>query len=172
MKKSADWDRSFRPATYWPEQSGAKEAPVMTAYLAELEPGEAEIARIQMLSTLGDVISLRAKRDAAGGIHYRFCDEYPEDEKVYEFSPVASDESLTFGEIVDLLDGARCSDSYEPEPRLIWGILRMNLDSGLDNYKEIERFITVASAFYPQLTEYFRWRIRQWIAAWLRDCRH
>jgi hypothetical protein len=169
MKKSTEWDRSFRPTTYWKAKPNKKA--VAAGYLPDLEPGEVEIARIEMLSTLSDVISLRAQRDADGRIHHRFCDEYPEDEKVYEFSPVVSDEPLSFGEVADLLDNARCSDAYEDEPRVIWGILQMNRDNGLDDQEQLEGFVRVVSPFYPQLTEYFRWRTRQWLAQGVRAAR-
>jgi hypothetical protein len=169
MKKSTEWDRSFRPTTYWKAKPNSKA--VAAGHLPDLEPGEVEIARIEMLSTLSDVISLRAKRDAAGRIHYRLCDEHSEDEKVYDFSPTVSDEPLSFGEIADLLDDARCSDSYEDEPRVIWGILQMNRDGGLDDQGQLEAFVRLVSPFYPQLTDYFRWRIRQWLAEGVRAAR-
>lgn len=166
MKSSTEWNLAFRPTTYWKTTPGKKIIPAGS--LPNFECGEVEIARIQMQSTLGDVISLRARREASGRILYQFYDEYPENDIAYEFSPEASSEPLSFGEVVNLLDNARCSEPYEDESRVIWSFIKMNRESGVDDQKQLLTFIRVISPFYPQLIDYFRWRTRQWLAENIR----
>lgn len=105
-------------------------------YLPDLEAGEVEIARIELESVTADVISLRARR-ADKRIHYRLVDEY---ETQYEIEPASSDEPLTFGELVELINN---SDDGE---RLWFQSLRD---------KNREGFIHVSSEFYPQLAAYY-----------------
>jgi hypothetical protein len=80
-------------------------------YLPDLAPGEVEIARIELASTTADVIAVFARREG-DHIRYRLVDEYQD--LLYDFSPERSDEPLSLGELVGLLDHA-CA--YEGPPR-------------------------------------------------------
>src|SRR5207245_8542767 len=84
-----------------------------------------------------DVISLRARR-ADKRIHYRLVDEY---ETQYEIEPASSDEPLTFGELVELIN------NIQREGDLWFQSLR---DANR------ESFIHVSSEFYPQLAAYYQ----------------
>ena len=92
-------------------------------YLPDLEPAVVEIARIEMESTTGDVISLRAAPEPSGAISYQLVDEY---EQEFSFSPTTTPLPLTFGEIADLLDKATIAGEMEYR-RGIWGPLTANL---------------------------------------------
>lgn len=134
-------------------------------YLPDLEPAVVEIARIEMASTTGDVISLRAAPEPSGAISYQLVDEY---EQELSFSPTTTPLPLTFGEIADLLDKATIA---EDEFEVIWGPLTANAYEGGDGPRGVKGFIRVVSPFYPDLEPYFDWRVRQWIAEQLRSLR-
>ena len=110
-----DWDA--RPETYWDGRglfqgdAGFQRAqPAIPAglvgeHLPKLEGGEVEIALITMRSTMGDVISIRARQDGEV-IRYIVVDEYEDErqgEPGYEFEPEQSSEPLTFRELTDLI---------------------------------------------------------------------
>ncbi len=167
-----------RPATYWPEgrnlPSGAPteaeraESAVLGttlhpsflggAYLPEALPGEVEIAHIEFRSTTADVISMRA-RPIGNGIAYRLVDEY---ENEWQIPQDRSQQPLTLGEMVELLDSAHLAD--EPELRgLTIGLRQLNL---MDPSKasELVDFVRVTSRFYPELEQIDRDRAKTWAA--------
>lgn len=68
-------------------------------YLPELEKGELEIARIELSSTTGDVISLYAKKSEARYI-YRVVDEY-EGDTLSGAANMEAEHILTLGQMAD-----------------------------------------------------------------------
>lgn len=74
-------------------------------YRPDLGP-EVEIARIVLASTTMDVFSVRA-RLVDGAYHYSMVDEYSTD---FSLTPSASDQPLTLGELVGVLDTADGQD--------------------------------------------------------------
>ena len=125
-------------------------------YLPALEPGEVEIARVELESVTGDVIQVRA-RLAEYGIHYRVVDEYgsrlvPTIER--------SDQPLSFGELVNLIDGT--SHKGESQIGLTDWYLDMNYDGGSTEAVDLISFVTVSSAHYPTLERYYGDRTLAW----------
>lgn len=130
-------------------------------YLPDLEGGEVEIARIELLSVTRDVFSLRARPDGQG-IRYGFAGEYDGD---IAFSPQASVEPLTLGELVSLLDGAH-DPEWEGirEPGLLEGFWQAQVDYGSETPAQAVRFATARSEVYPMLADYYGARALVWAA--------
>ncbi len=131
-------------------------------YLPKMEGDEVEIARIDLESVTADAIDVRARRED-GPIHYRIVDEY---ETVFEISPTVSAEPLTLGELIELIDTA--ADSGGESRGLTDFYLDLNLD-GVDAPEELLGFVTVSSAFYPQLGRYYDDRSRAWVEETKRE---
>jgi hypothetical protein len=121
-------------------------------YLPPLQDEEVEIARISLESTTFDQISVRARRDGKR-IRYRICDEY---ETGFEVRPESSAQPLTMGELIGLIDGA-------DEHGLVLGPIAGNLDGGSD-VDSMRGFVTVSSAFYPQLGAWYEREIGSYLA--------
>ncbi len=122
-------------------------------YLQDLDPLEVEIARFELESVTADVISLRARR-AEGKIHYRLVDEY---ETLYCITPASSDNPLTFGELVALINGVNTCGL----PR---SLREWNFENDGGNAAELEHFVKVSSEFYPELAGYYAAEAAAWVA--------
>jgi hypothetical protein len=132
-------------------------------YLPATDEDEVEIARVELASTTGDVIQVRA-RNASGTIAYRVVDEYYDEGSRYKVAPEDSARPLTLGELIDLIDTARRADEEH-----IYGDERYDVglvDSARDiNYYEgsgdaggLREFVRVTSGFDPELEGYFELR--------------
>lgn len=126
-------------------------------YLPDFLPGEVEIARVQLESVTGDVISVRARRKG-NRIAYRIVDEYEMD---YPLTPATSALPLTLAGIVRLIDDAN------PDPTrdggLAFGAVKSNCIDGGCHPRELLTFATVTSDFYPELGAWYE----RFITAWL-----
>lgn len=122
-------------------------------YLPDLEPHEIEIARTALRSVTGDVLSVRARFDR-GRIRYRINDEY---ETEFRSEPEVSDKPLTLGQLIDLIDHA------QEDGGIAIGFLDFNYANGA-TLRELEGFVTVSSAFYLELHDYYEARFRSWFA--------
>jgi hypothetical protein len=136
-------------------------------YLPDYDNGEVAIARIELRSTTGDVIEVRAQRDG-DEILYRVIDEYPED-FAYEVNPARTREPLSLGELIELIDTAEnlgIADEYNvglaDSPR------EMNYAYGGDPHELVD-FVTVSSLFYPMLRDYYARRAQHWFEARLEE---
>lgn len=131
-------------------------------YLPDLEPDEVEIARLDLASTTADVIALLARR-AGAEIGYRVVDEY---ETEYVCAPERSRQPLTLGELVELLDHTVQTDAHLSAAAygLIEGQWEWHLRAGNEAPEHAARFVSVSSAFYPALSEYYAARAQEWIA--------
>ena len=109
--------------------------------LPALDQEEVEIVMIGMASTLGDVISVRAKKDG-GRITYSVVDEYDNEEYGYYCGPESSSLPLTFNGITDLL----------------WSI--ENIDGHLLTRDHSPCFWSVRSQFYDGLEDWLMWKLR------------
>ena len=152
-----DW--KFRPETYWDggglEQgdSGFQRSQpavfqgLVGEYLPGKKEGEVEIVYIEMRSTTGDVMSLRAMPDQSG-IQYRLVDEY---EEVYELPFTTSAEPLTFSEITSMLNELKYQDS-------LWLECQYRVD--LDSDDDLD-WISMKSDFYLELSDWNEWNFEQ-----------
>lgn len=139
-------------------------------FLPEDMPGEVEIARIEMQSTTGDVVQVRARPEGEQ-IAYRVVDEYEVEYGdpatwAYVIEPARSERPLSLRQLITLIDTARrtggisCGDdSYDVG--LIDGVLHGNLDAGAE-HESMRYFFRVSSAFYPQLETYYDAVMQQW----------
>lgn len=128
-------------------------------FLPEYLPGELEIARIVLESVTMDVVSIRALRKE-GQIHFRAVWEYPELGQIL-LDPTTSEEPLTFGEMIDLVDSVHYFDGEVHEASFIDATRDANVDGGAD-LETMRYFVTVKSFFYPQLEAFFDLRAQEW----------
>jgi hypothetical protein len=138
-------------------------------YLPGYLPGEVEIARIVYQSTLGDVVSLRAHRSADAQIHYRVVDDMELGEHTYSFSPQASIQPLSLGEVFQLLWTLQMSlDEGQP---CMQATLRWALENA-DDPASYANFMTVESVFYPGLQELVAQRLSAFLNFLLQKSRN
>jgi hypothetical protein len=121
-------------------------------YLPDLEFGEVEIARLELKSTTGDVLSFRA-RWLGTSIQYRLVDEYQSD---FLLAFCRSDLPLTLGEMIQVL--GEFPEYYRD----------FNLEHA-DDPKELVDFVRVSSEFYPELAAYFKEEAEAWYQATIGD---
>ena len=154
------YDLAYRPTTYWPRSQGR-------------EGVEVEIARIAVASSSADVIRVTARRGADGRIHYRMVHEDAggRTKSRIRAKPASSAEPLTFGELLALLEGAcyagPCPDEGDDERYggVIWGTLRLNLESDVADAEDYLFLLKVSSKHYRQLESYYDSRLAQWCLA-------
>lgn len=126
-------------------------------YLPEYLAGEVEIARIVWDSTMGDVMSFRARRSGGAQIHYRMVDDMGFGEQAYSFSPRTSFQPLSLGEIFELL--WTLQNEEDKGVPLFEATLRWALENA-DEPESYANFQTVMSEFYPGLEELVARRVR------------
>jgi hypothetical protein len=170
-----DFDLSYRPETYWPELN-RRLGRARNAWLRRLEAGEPltmppmpfalrggdflpgflyeerEVARLELNSTLCDVISVRVRKSGKR-MRYRAVDEY---ENRYELSRTSC-RPLTMQQIIDVIDGLYANDcSASPAAwRDEYSRYGQDIEKGINA-------VTVTSDFYPQLCAYYAWEARTW----------
>ena len=177
LRTGFDW--AFRPQTYF--LPGAAPPPgrlpdaIRTAigrihpslmgglYLPEFLPNEVEIARVQLQSVTGDVISVRA-RPEGGRIAYRVVDEYDTE---YSVAPASSTRPLTLEAIASLIENADPDSSAHGG--LALGAVQMNVIDGGCDPREMVGFATVTSRFYPELGAWFERLINAWLETQLAE---
>jgi hypothetical protein len=126
-------------------------------YLPGYEAQEVEIVRVELQSTLGDVISLRA-RPVPEGIAYRVVDEY---EAAYSLPLTTSEEPLSLRELIALCDGARLDEADNFRGGLALGF---NVGDDHATRRRYRHFTHVSSPFYPQLEAHFEHVFDDWVA--------
>ena len=172
-----------RPASYWTGGGLVQGGPhvqrvasampwsAMGEYLPPLADGEVEIVMIGMHSTMGDVISVRARRDG-DHIRYWVTDEYEEGEvdeddeeenhekkgvSRYDFNPRESTLPLTIGEVEGLLWSIRVDG---------WGQIFEKAWLDQSDGKELETFENdfyfIESDFYEGLQGWLEERFAEW----------
>lgn len=124
-------------------------------YLPDYRLGEVEIARVSLESVTSDVISIRA-RPHHNKIHYRIVGEY---ETRFRFKPRETDEPLTMGELIALLDGA--SGVFDEARGFTDAYRNYSLENGSD-LKSLLSFVTISSEFYPELGQWYRDQADEW----------
>ena len=137
-------------------------------YLPEVSPGEVEIARIVLpLSTLGDVISVRA-RLRSGRYRYRVVDEYQSEFHIRRKSSIRP---LTLGQLIDLIQTGSQPGFTHDGNGLVEGFWNVELEDGAGPgaLEECVRFAHVESDHYPELAAWYEERGRQWRIERVRD---
>jgi hypothetical protein len=129
-------------------------------YLPELLEGEVEIARISLKSTTSDQISVRA-RQQGGVIHYRIVGEYEEEGTGYALCIESTEEPLSLGELMVLINSASVAGDIYPGGILGSTWLMMS-DSGYGR-DEIIDFLSLSSAFYPEIGACYRELAETWV---------
>ena len=77
-------------------------------YLPDYGEKETEIARIELKSTLADIISIRAQLDEDQTIKYSIVDEHAEEFKLWnEWSA----EPFTLGDLIEFIDNSETAQS-------------------------------------------------------------
>jgi len=125
-------------------------------YLPDYAPGEVEIARIELKSTTGDVISIRARTDR-DGIRYRIVDEYGTE---FDFSPRQSELPLSMKELVALIDGAAPEGYDRRGLGLCYTIANYECSNDLEDW--MRDFSRVESDVYTQLSAHYRLVVNEW----------
>ena len=132
-------------------------------YLPDYKDREVEIARIELDSATGDVISLRAAPDGCE-IAYRIVDEYDTE---YLLPITESKQPLTLDEVVFQFAEAE-SGGFEGLITTHW-----HYASEHSTPEDAVRFIRVDSVIYPQLSAYYDqlgvWWCADRRAAWDED---
>ncbi len=147
---------SGRPLTYW----GGERQPCRGA-LPEFLEGEVEIVSIRLNSVMGDLKSVRARRDG-DKIRYRVVDEYHEcdehGELINDFScrPDESSLPLTVDEIKELLWSIEV-DGYGQIFTKAW---EEQLDGPIEDYEN--DFYYLLSDFYHGLQRWLEERFDDW----------
>jgi hypothetical protein len=134
----------------------AKIHPTLTGgeYLPDLAKDEVEIARVGVASATDDQISVRAQRKK-GKIRFRVVDEH---ETNYTLAREESEQPLTLGELIEMIDS--CSDDG-PYEGLITGLWEANAE--YDSPQDAVDGVSIESAYYPQLAAYYAAEARRWI---------
>lgn len=148
-------------------------------YLPPYEPGENEIARIVLSTTPRLVYSVRAWTHMLPGKRPHFgrtTRRTGEDDKLYRVVgeggvrfTIPSPRSvgvLSMGELVQLIDRVQAPHlddlpAHLPFPEaLVWWRSRHEHDG-----RELQRFVRVSSMVYPELSAFYRERLRWWVAS-------
>lgn len=127
-------------------------------YLPGCDPGETEIARIELQSTTGDVFSIRARRQD-GRIHYRVVDEC---ESVFRFKPESSKLPFTLAELIQFIDGIEdvAWDSLADGPFSLFYNERNAEDCS--ERRRLREFTSISSDIYRQLHQHFEHVFEEW----------
>lgn len=132
-------------------------------YLPDYHAGEQEIARVEVDTSTGDVLSLRARRTRTRYV-YRLVDEY---EASFDITPTTSRYPLTLREVIHLLDTASSDELWTSS-----GVVRCWPESRVENGEEPEDVldgVEVSSEVYPMLGRYYRKALAAWAAELSED---
>jgi len=122
-------------------------------YLPDPEEDEVEIARVSLRSVTADQITIRARRDGRR-IRYRVEDEY---ETKYQLPFAYSHKPLTLRKLVRLIN--KVDDGYH-EGGLVIGFWELQLD--FEDREGAEKFVSIDSAYYPELKRYYAEYADRW----------
>jgi hypothetical protein len=123
-------------------------------YLPDSGHDEVEIARIELNSTLSDVICIRAKRQAKR-VAYRIVDEY---ETEFELPRKSSRQPLSLKELVAFIDG-----SGHPDIGVGLALCYNQMNTADGCREDYRDFTRVSSEFYPQLADHYELVYDGWV---------
>ena len=133
-------------------------------YLPDARVGEVEIARLSLQSVTFDQISVRA-RPAGRGIDYVVVDEY---ESAFNLPFDRSIRPLSLGGLIRFLDGIEHEglETFDDYPgglvRCHWSVVEYG-----GTPEEAAAFVSIESAFYPELTTYYEQEAEAWVDGYL-----
>lgn len=123
-------------------------------YLPAKLEGTAVIATISLRSTTADVIELRARALATGGIEVKWVDEY---EGEFEQPTDRIEEPFTFKELIEFIEGTSIEIGCLPL------CYNSNLCACGMEADELREFTSLSSTFYPKLSVWFDEEVRVWV---------
>ena len=125
-------------------------------YLPDYVKDETEIARIELNSTLADVISIRAKTEDEI-ITYSIVDEY--DKSEFELPVSMGVEPFNLEELIRFIDEAGFNGST--------GIATCHNNSNAEHMdrEDLADFTTVSSCIYNQLEQHYKQVFTEWVNA-------
>jgi len=127
-------------------------------YLPDLEKDELEIARIIAKNATEDVTSIRVKY-INDKYNYIIVDEYQDELALeYIFSPTGSDQTLTFRQLINLIDSCVVKEISQSEIHHV-GLVLGDLEQMYNYDDDIEDFFKVESVFYKEISQYYAERI-------------
>jgi len=108
-------------------------------YLPDFEDDEVEVARLELESVTGDVISVRLRRGSEG-YHYRVVDEY-DGACLGDAQKITADKPLTLHDFGKFVCRASCLDD----------IISLN---DFTDFESATAFIHAKSSYYPEFREF------------------
>jgi len=132
-------------------------------YLPAYLKGEVEIARINLASTTGDVISIRA-RPSSRGIEYRVVDEYWDiGDFEYSWSPRSSRLPFPMRQMIKFLNSI-VVEGVDRKAGIgyVQNFWEEQYGYGYNSLDECVSFATVESPFYPSVNEWYEEEGRRW----------
>ena len=127
-------------------------------YLPDLEKDELEIARIIAKNATEDVTSIRVKY-INDKYNYIIVDEYQDELALeYIFSPTESNQTLTFRQLINLIDSCVVKEISQSEIHHV-GLVLGDLEQMYNYDDDIEDFFKVESVFYKEISQYYAERI-------------
>lgn len=128
-------------------------------YLPDYSSSEVEIARLVLQSSTQDVYSFRARRARPGArTYYRLVDEY---DTKFTLRPASSTRPLALRGLVRLIDSTASDELDTMGWPLVEGFAAWQLENS-ESAREAADFVSVESAVYLELHEYFARRMSRW----------
>ena len=147
-KISLSAEERFRLASIHPMFMGGE-------YLPDYERDETEIARIELNSTMADVISIRACLDEGETIEYSVVDEH---DGKFNLWTEWSDKPFSLSELVDFIDRTELEGSSYSGLSLSFN----NSNAECMDKEDLVGFTTISSEIYPDLEDHYGKVFTEW----------
>jgi len=147
-KISLSDEERFRLASIHPMFMGGE-------YLPDYERDETEIARIELNSTMADVISIRACIDEGETIEYSVVDEH---DGTFNLWTEWSDKPFSLSELVDFIDRTELEGSSYSGLSLSFN----NSNAECMDKEDLVGFTTISSEIYPDLEDHYGKVFTEW----------
>ncbi len=147
-KISLSDEERFRLASIHPMFMGGE-------YLPDYERDETEIARIELNSTMADVISIRACLDEGETIEYSVVDEHDGN---FNLWTEWSDKPFSLSELVDFIDRTELEGSSYSGLSLSFN----NSNAECMDKEDLVGFTTISSEIYPDLEDHYGKVFTEW----------
>ncbi|MDB4816691.1 hypothetical protein OAG93_00625 [bacterium] len=147
-KISLSDEERFRLASIHPMFMGGE-------YLPDYERDETEIARIELNSTMADVISIRACIDEGETIEYSVVDEH---DGKFNLWTEWSDKPFSLSELVEFIDRTELEGSSYSGLSLSFN----NSNAECMDKEDLVGFTTISSEIYPDLEDHYGKVFTEW----------